>query len=384
MRKISQEPTVIRGSKIFSIKVIVEPFSSVDLLASYKSQPPPWKYVIFRLATFFDEIDVFIDNISELDFLKQEPYGKFSNNVQKKVLKGISRFATPTEENIQDLKRIYREPSDSPGGSVAFLCIRSLLSYAQENSFYLYTYPGFREGFVSFCLKYQPDYLPLMKDSFLLSNILEYLFESEVPSFDPEKLGKMFRNFLPFKKDFQQGILQFNEDLKGSYRLSEDQKEYMRQEIASKEQQLLELLKPENIKKIRLDFLDLLAEGVSLVRPIPAGILVDVAKQLLETRVFKQKNLNFILSLYILKKMTNIRGIREIPKCVVCSLSLTEIENMTEEDCEKVLLSGKMCVEHMASYLEFRKRYRLWGKGLLTNMKKFGDSIIFADNQELH
>ena len=63
--------------------------------------------------------------------------------------------------------------------------------------------PGLRQGFLKFCLKYEPDYLPLMKESFLLSTILENLFEEEIPSFDPIKSKDNLHKFIGYKQDFQ-------------------------------------------------------------------------------------------------------------------------------------------------------------------------------------
>lgn len=350
------------------LKIIPEPSASLHLLASYRVQRPPRKYDLFRIALFFDEISDFSLEKSELDFLGIEPYGVFSNKAEE-ILEKVSEIEPPNEQDIANLLRIFDEPTD--GGDYAYLLIRGILRYAQENNYYFYSFPGHREGFLRFCSEYEPDYLEMMKKSFLLNSILEFIFDAEIPSFDPESSKELLKNFTSFKQDFQQGILQFVDNFSGNYRLSEEQKNYIKLKIATDEQQLLEFLKPENLRKY-ISKAEIGTEVVSYISA-PIGILIKIGGKIKTIVDFKNKNLNFILSLFTLKKISNLLAPTELPECVVCSLSMTEIENMSEKNCEEMLLdsSTKMCVEHMVAYLDLRKRYNLWGKPLLDAMKNF-------------
>jgi len=89
--------------------------------------------------------------------------------------------------------------------------------------------------------------------------------------------------------------------------------------------------------------------------------------------------LDFVLSLVILKKMTNVGKVERTIDCAVCAISLAEIENMTEEECNDVMYNRELCIEHMVARLDLRKRFRLYGKNRLRAMKRLGDSSIWME-----
>lgn len=289
----------------------------------------------------------------------------------------LHKVSTPNAEDIAHLHKAYNEPETLEEGYYAYYGTRAVLMKAAETSSHFYVLPRFREGFLGFCAKYQSDYLDSMKQSFLCFDILELIFDEQLSSFNPELTLEQVKRFTPFKPDFQNGVFDLLNDLLGNYRLSEEQKTYIRKKLAAEEQQLLEFLKPENLKKFNISKLDIATEIVSMASPVPLpiGVLVSVAKEIKEIHDFKKKNLDFIFSLYILKKLASKPTPLEIPKCRVCSLTEAEIEQMSKDECDKIALSGQFCTRHIVAYLDLRKRYSLFGKDLLLTMKKFDELI---------
>jgi hypothetical protein len=289
------------------------------------------------------------------------------------------KYDPPTAEQLTDLSIAFGDPPGGEGGSLAYFGTRALLAIAKENSYYLYVLPGLREGFIKFCLKYEPDYLPQIKESFLLSSILEHIFEEEIPAFDPVKSKEVLKEFADYREDFQKGILNYLNKFKGSYTVSEEQKKHLKENLANDEKRLLDFLQPENLRKYNISKLDVLIEGVSLFVPLPLGMLIDVGREIKEVRDFRKANLDLVLSLVILKKMTNVGKIERTIDCAVCAISPAEIENMTEEECNDVMYNRELCIEHMVARLDLRKRFRLYGKNRLRAMKRLGDSSIWME-----
>jgi len=64
--------------------------------------------------------------------------------------------------------------------------------------------------------------------------------------------------------------------------------------------------------------------------------------------------------------------------CAVCSISPAEIEKMTEQECDDLMYSLNLCVPHMVARIDLKKRFRLYGKARLKEMKRLGDASIWA------
>jgi len=314
----------------------------------------------------------------QIKLLQERPYGRFLE-ITEEIMESCRKYDPPTEEQLEDLRIAFGDQPGSEGGNYAYFGTRALIDIAKENSYYLYVLPGLREGFIKFCLKHEPDYLPLMKESFLLFNVLEYIFEEEIPAFDPFESQEVLREFVEYKEDFQKGIVYYVDKFKGSYMLSEEQKRYLKENLANDEKRLLDFLQPGKLRKYNISKLDLLTEGVSLFVPLPVGILVDLGREIKEVRDFRRANLDFVLSLVILKKMTNVGKIERTINCAVCAISPVEIENMTEDECNDVMYNRELCIEHMVARLDLKKRFRLYGKNRLREMKRLGDSSIWME-----
>lgn len=366
------------------LKIIVETGSYVWLVAGFRSGPPWLKFGLPKFALLFDQIYCFGEP-PKIDLLEKRPYGRFSSEISDEIMNLLSKYPPPTSEQLEDLRRALGDPPGGEGGVPAYLGTRAMLDVARKKSCYLYVLPGLREGFIDFCLKYEPEYLPLMKESFLLCNILEYIFEQEIPAFDPIKSAEVLIHFADYKEGFQKGVLNYLGLFKGGYMLSDDQKKYVKENLANDEKRLLDFLKPENLRKHSIPITGLAEEGLEealswlLGVATPVGILIDIGKEIKKVRDFKKSNLDFVLSLVILKKLTNVGKIERTVNCAVCALSLAEIENISEKECFDIMYGRELCVEHMVARLDLHKRFGLWGKELLIQMKRLGDSSVFLE-----
>ncbi len=111
--------------------------------------------------------------------------------------------------------------------------------------------------------------------------------------------------------------------------------------------------------------------------PLPLGTLIELSKEIKRLEAFENAHLNFILALTILKKIGNVGQVEGPTSCAVCDISPAEIENMTEEECEKIMYSQNLCMKHGVARLDLKKRFRLNGKARLRAMKKLGDASVF-------
>jgi len=373
--------TTISGEML---KIIVETGSYVWLVAGFRSGHSWLKFTLPKIALFFDKIYCF-GELSRIDQLEKKPYGQFSSEITGEISKLLPTYPPPSDDQLEDLRIALGDSPGGEGGHYAYFGTRALLDVAKEKSCYLYVLPGLREGFIKFCLKYESDYLSLIKESFLLCDILEYIFDQQIPAFDPIKSAEILIHFADYKEDFQKGMLNYLNLFKGGYMLSKDQKKYLKENLANDEKRLLDFLQPENLRKYNIPILGLAGEGLEealswlLGVSTPVGILIDIGKEIKKVRDFKKSNLDFILSLVVLKKLANVGKIERTVDCAVCALSPAEIEDMTEKECFDIMYRRELCMEHKVARLDLHKRFGLFGKELLIQMKRLGNSSIFIE-----
>jgi len=354
--------------------LFLEGFSALLLFTAQKTHSGPLINMIYKLGLLYDKImSPFYDSaLIECVYRGVPPYAEV---VPFDMYEALSNVPPPTREKIAALRKAYSEPEDLEGCNYAYYGVCATLLKAAEVGGHFYVPPRFREGFLAFCQECLPEYLDLMKQSFLCFDILDLIFSEQISSFNPEQTLEQMKEYVSFKKDFQNGVFNLLDELSGYY-LSNEQKEYIRRKLSMDEQQLLYFLKPENLNKFNLDIANIATEVISILTPfpIPMGVIVNVAKEIKEIHEFKEKNLNFILSIYVLKKLASSSSsltFLEPPQCKICSLSEAEIEAMSEEECDRIAFSGEFCEKHIIAYLTIRKMYALTGKKLLLAMKKF-------------
>lgn len=355
--------------------MILDSYSGIILLATQKARTGPLINMVHKLALLYDKIKTpIIDSyIISNCYESVPPYA----SLESFDIDGfLEKIPSPTLGRMEDLHEALNEPKDLDGGVPTYYGIMTCLLKGLEDKSHFYVLPHLRDGFLRFCSKYQPDYISAMKESFLCFDILDLIFDEQISTFDPEATKDRIKHLEPFKDDFKTGIFSLASDLSGSYKLSDAQKSYVRKRLAIEEQKLLEFLKPENLRKIDVSLTDVLTEIVSMglsiaqVPAIPLGILVNIAKELKTVHDFSNKQLDFILSIYILKKIASVPMDLEVPRCILCALSKGEIENLPESECHKIALSGEFCERHLFVYLDIRKKAGLFGKRLLLAIKE--------------
>lgn len=351
------------------LEIAIETSSYLQLLAAFKAGQPSARYILPKLSLLFDTIHYF-GNPPGITLLEADPYGQFSD-ISDELFGLIGSYPAQSEEQIMDVKKAFGESPDSNGGHILYSAIRALLAYAKERACYLYVPSRMRESFIEFCVKYEPDYLQAIKEGFLICSILEYVFNNEIPAFDPVLAQDALKHFKYYRQDFQSGILSYLAQFKGHYVLSRDQERYIREYLAREEKKLLDLLKPENLRKF--DSSGTIRDFLLGLLPYPLDTIHDIVKEIREMRDFKNANLDFILSLTLLKQLSNIKELTDVDECTVCALSLAEIEKMSEKESDEVIHSHKLCTEHIVAYLNLRKLFGLFGKQLLKEMKRLDD-----------
>jgi hypothetical protein len=231
------------------LKIVIETGCYINIVVGFEIDQPWYKLILPKLCLIFDELHHF-EKAPKGEMLLANPYGKLVE-IPDAVLLSAKNYSTPTEEQLEDLRVAMGDEPEGEGGGYAYYGTRALIDYAKNTGSYFYVLPGLREGFINFCLKNEPDFLLLMKESFLLCNIIEFLFEEEIPAFDPIQASAMLKKFTSYKGDLQKGILAYLKRFKGSYELSTEQKAHLKETLANDDQRLLEFLQPENLKKYK-------------------------------------------------------------------------------------------------------------------------------------
>ncbi len=350
-------------------RVLLDPALLLKLIASSELQTPLYKHDILSLLLFADT--VVVPDLLDSAFI--DVFNDYS---------GIIRVERRSfEEIIENLSwKIEFDRVDN--------VLLGLLQYANTENLYFFVdrEPENIEKLIEITNDYLPSYLPKLKESLLIQDILGFIISEEIAPYvtriDAEKLKESAKILTEFKHYFQEGILEITKTLRGQYFLNDDNKRWIKQYIVQKEAALLELLKPENLRKLKLD--SLVIDIISAIpKPIPAdsplgiiGIIIELARYLRAKDLLKDKGIAFVLSLMVVKKVIGYVISKIKPtNCVICALSIEEIKRMSKGEAEEVIKelfkNGQICINHMVAYLDIRKKYRYTGKKLLLAMKEY-------------
>lgn len=359
------------------LKIIIETSSFVHCATGLEVGEGWLRFILPKYALVFDELHYFGEPLKS-EILLRNPYGKLIE-IPADFLYLSKSIPQPTQEQLDDLGFALGDEIPGECSECTYLGTMALFEYTKSINGYFYVLPGLREGFIDFCLKNKPDFLSEMKKSFLLCSIIDYLFEQEIPAFDPIQSATNLEQFIDFKEDFRKGILSYAEKFAGSYELSDEQRNYLTETLANDEQRLLEFMQPENLKECNISKASILSDAVGLFLPLPIGTLIEIGKEIRRVESFENANLSFILSLTILKKITNVGKIERSINCAVCAISPAEIEKMTDEESDKIMYSADLCFAHLIARLDLKKRFHLYGKDRLREMKRLGDASIWIN-----
>lgn len=340
---------------------IIENEYSIGLGTSFFIDTPvlskDWLYLIL----YFDEV---------YSLLSGDEYEKYN-------LITINKF--PLE--IINRKFIQSSPSDRIPLEL------NTIDYCLENDL-LFVKPvdySKRDMFLFNIEKELPDSLNLLKKSFLTIDILNLFIKNYISNIGDKFESDLLFELAEFKRSdlgvaFKEGIDFLVEKYSPNYYLTPFIESDLK-DLFLREQN--ELLKKTNIEKIKTFNLSTLLEdgaGVmgSLVIPVlPIGTIKEIFEYFKNSREFKNnKFLLFVLAFYYIQKLISKYTKTECvnSSCKLCSLTVSEIDNMTEEQAHNFILENSLgfCDNHIFSYLKNRKFNGLVGRGLMISLKKDG------------
>jgi len=367
-----------KSVRIFDMKAIIEPSHLIWLLAGYKVRK---EFDLFAYTLLYDQIYAPLYDPKETDV---GILGSYLSTIYTSLAIDNMISQVSGETGYSNVSDPYREPFESSEG--VLILLHGFLLYAKKEKLAVIVSPRHFDGFIDFCLGVEPDFLPALKHSFLINEICMFIFNEYLQSADVRN-ESVFSLFQPFKRDFQDGIMAFSKEFTGSYSLNQEQKEYIKRQIAERERRVLDYLAPKNLKKmLNVDITKIVGTAgdtaltVATAYPIPLGIFIDICKKLYTYQKFKSEGLNFALSIIILRQLFNIRKPEVPSKCILCAISDSEIRNLPDDDKRiEEIVSGASCELHVVAYLDLRKKYQLMGKQLLLAMKRFRFEDLFRE-----
>lgn len=342
-------------------KAIIENEYDLSLGASFFIDTPILKKDWLYLILYFDEL---------VSLLPGENYEKF-------------RLITISQFPFEIINRKFRQKSPSEIETLEL----NTIDYCIENGIFYIKPIHFseRDNFLFNIEKKLPLSLPLLKNSFLTIDILNFFVSNYISD-----IGDKFQNDLLFEladfknselgKAFQDGIDFLTEKYSPNYYLTPpieaDLKDYF-----LREQNLL--FTKTDIEKIKTFNLSALMEdgagaiGSVILPVLPIGTIKEIFVFFQNSQDFKKDRfLLFVLSFFYIQKLiskyTKIE--RKDSRCSICALTVSEIDKMTEEQAHDFVFKNSLgfCLNHKISYLNNRKFNRLTGIALLLNLKKDG------------
>jgi len=350
--------------------VILDPELSLNLIASSNLKTPLYKIHMLSLLLFADVVVV--------------PEYAYDNMYEE--YKGLIELRKLSLNQIIPLLQTWKYELDRVDNFTL-----GLLRYANKSNSYFFTCNDAEkiEKLIEISRTYLPSYLPMLKESLLIQDILNFIISDKIVPYmvqiKSDIITKLTKIIAEFKRDFQEGILELAKALKGQYFLNQENKTWIKQFITQKEIKLLNVLTPENLRKFKWptsqDIISLVISTTPIashpilnILSLSVGAFIEAARYLRARGVLKDKGVAFVLSIMVIKKlMESFLAELEPVNCVVCALSKKEIEQMSEREAEDVIresfLPGRLCVDHMVAYLDIRKKYKYTGKKLLLMMK---------------
>ena len=231
------------------------------------------------------------------------------------------------------------------------------------------------------------EYKRILNISMLIQNILGFLIYNEI-SPNIRKISDNALNFISrvlplFKEELQDAVLHYSKIFKNQYYLNQQNKEWLKEEITQGQNQVLNILSLENAKPSIPKYVKTVFEFALSYTPIsPVLPVVDVVKKFREymraKNILKTPQAKLGWATLMLKKLSPyLETINKPNKCIVCSLTLDDIQNMDEAEAEETIrkmMSNPeefMCETHMMAWLDIRKQFALTGKSLLLAMKEY-------------
>jgi len=340
---------------------IIENEYDIGLGASFFIDTPVLKKDWLYLILYFDEI---------FSLLPGEKYEKYNliniNNFPFEIVNRKFPQSTPVDNIPLEL-------------NIIDYCLEKELMYIKPVHY------SERDKFLFSVEKKLPESLELLKKSFLTIDILNFFVINYISELGDKFESDLLFELADFKHSelgiaFQNGIDFLVERYSPNYYLTPPVETDLK-DFFLREQN--ELFKKTNIEKIKtFDLSTLIEDGAgaigSLIIPVlPIGTIKEIFGYFKNSKEFKNNRfLLFVLSFYYIQKLvsryTKVENVDS--RCSICSLTVTEIDKMTEEQAHNFVFkfSHDFCPIHKISYLNNRKFNRLTGNALLISLKKDG------------
>jgi len=339
--------------------VVLPPVSSLYLVVTLELQTPIAKIETLGLLLFADVVYVEpsttakLRRLSELVEIRAYPdeiYLTYNDGLDRvdNVLLNIIRLA---EEND------------------------TLLSFLNNDEF---------NRMMSIVHRHYPEGKTLLYRSSLVRDILGFIVFNELSPFindiSEDCLQRLSELSEIFKEELQTAVLHYVKELPGQYFLNKQNKFWLKEEISRGQQEVLELLSPERLKKFDKSALisDITSFLLGLASiPSPINTILEAYRWIRSRQILSTPRAKLGWAILVIKRilMPRLSTINEPSRCIVCSLTLEEIEGMSEGEAEKIIKElfkpGNLCKQHMIAWLDIRKSYALVGKSLLLAMKKY-------------
>ncbi|WP_290596047.1 MULTISPECIES: hypothetical protein [unclassified Archaeoglobus] len=344
------------------IVVVIPPASSIDLAVTLEVPTPIAKIETLGLLLFADVAYVepsLTDKLQKISKLVEiRPY---PDEIYLTYNNGLDRVDNLLFNTIRFAAENY-----------------ALLSFLNDEEL---------DNMMEIVHEYGSEYRPLLYRSSLVCDILRFIVSNElspdISNISEDCLQQLAELSEVFKEDLQTAVLYYTERLSGQRFLNQQNKFWLKEEISRGQQEVLRLLSPEKLKKF--DKSALISDGIqALVSyifglasiPAPISTILEAYRQIKSKRVLSSPRAKLGWATLVIKRilMSGLSTINEPSKCIVCSLTLEEIERMSKDDAEKIIKElfkpENLCEEHMVAWLNIRKSRALFGKNLLLAMKK--------------
>lgn len=216
----------------------------------------------------------------------------------------------------------------------------------------------------------------LLKSSFKFKEVGLFILDTLNQNFYVKK--ENYSTFIDIIKNnsfFNLKIKEYVDDFKG-YRLLDSEIQKLNKSIEEEKQKL---------KVAEKSILDSYAteigtDTVGLMIPLPLGFAKFLISKGIRKIKIKKEKLEWLIYLLALTSFYQKPKTTE-ERCKICELSLSEIEELSEKECEKIVFGNK-CMSHMVIYLNL-KRLRRSAKQFLSLIKENEDDPLINFNTKL-
>ncbi len=343
--------------------VVIPPASSIELAVTLKLRTPIAKNEALGLLLFADVAYVERSVASKL----------------QKISELVDIRAYPDE-----IYFTYRNGLDRVGN----LLLNIVRFAAESDALLLFLNDDELNSVTNVVYQYCPEHKPLLHRSTLVWSILDFIVFNELSPLISDISGDCLQRLLNlskvFKEDLQTAVLHYAEVLSGQRFLNQQNKFWLKEEISRGQQEVLELLSPERLRKF--DISASILDGISYILglgltkiPAPINTALEAYRWIKSKQILKAPRAKLGWVTLIIKKILTpgLSTINRPSRCIVCSLRQEEIERMSEEDAERIIeelfKSDNLCEQHTIAWLNIRKFRALVGKDLLLAMKKYYD-----------